>query len=151
MKLSLPRLIVVLQRLSILSAETINDCFEQDSTRWEAFSIQSSNMEESKEAKLSLDEVRQFYAEQTSHLVHATPLDELIALSNAVSEMHEEYRHNHLQAAIAGVCLAQPENFIIVSSPTGSGKTWIQGLIAKHYALKGERVTVVEPNEQLLE
>lgn len=36
-----------------------------------------------------------------------------------------------------------------MTAPTGSGKTWIQGLIAKYYCLNGQRVTVVEPNQTL--
>jgi hypothetical protein len=145
-KLSLPRLITILHRLSPLSSDTIHECFDQDSSKWEAFSLQSSNLEESKDARLSLAEVEQFYQHQTSMLRDVIPLSDMITLSNSVSDVHEEYRHNNLQAAIAGICIAQPENFIIAASPTGSGKTWIQGLIAKHFALKGERVTVVEPN-----
>lgn len=33
--------------------------------------------------------------------------------------------------------------------PTGSGKTWVQGLLAKHYCQQGKRVAIVEPNEDL--
>ena len=38
---------------------------------------------------------------------------------------------------------------MIVVSPTGSGKTWVQGLIAKYLCEQGQRVIIVEPNEQL--
>ncbi len=36
-----------------------------------------------------------------------------------------------------------------MTSPNGSGKTWIQGLIAKYMCQKNQGVTVVEPNEDL--
>lgn len=36
-----------------------------------------------------------------------------------------------------------------MTAPTGSGKTWIQGLIAKYYCCQGKGVTIVEPNEIL--
>jgi reverse gyrase len=29
--------------------------------------------------------------------------------------------------------------------PTGSGKTWIQGLVARYYGDNGKRVIVIEP------
>lgn len=33
--------------------------------------------------------------------------------------------------------------------PTGSGKTWVQALIAKYYLNKQKPVTLIEPNENL--
>jgi len=33
--------------------------------------------------------------------------------------------------------------------PTGSGKTWIQALIAKYFLKKEKSVTIVEPNNTL--
>jgi superfamily II DNA or RNA helicase len=37
----------------------------------------------------------------------------------------------------------------VIDMPTGSGKTWVQALIAKHYLQLGKKVTIVEPNENL--
>lgn len=37
----------------------------------------------------------------------------------------------------------------VVELPTGSGKTWIQGLIAKYYCLQNKKVTIIEPNKNL--
>jgi 16S rRNA A1518/A1519 N6-dimethyltransferase RsmA/KsgA/DIM1 with predicted DNA glycosylase/AP lyase activity len=34
--------------------------------------------------------------------------------------------------------------------PTGSGKTWVQGIISKYYCKLGKRVTIIEPNEDLM-
>jgi superfamily II DNA or RNA helicase len=33
--------------------------------------------------------------------------------------------------------------------PTGSGKTWVQALIAKYFMLKEKPVTIIEPNDNL--
>lgn len=33
--------------------------------------------------------------------------------------------------------------------PTGSGKTWIQGLVARYFCDNGKKVIVVEPTETL--
>ncbi len=33
--------------------------------------------------------------------------------------------------------------------PTGSGKTWIQGLVARFFCDNGKKITVIEPNETL--
>ena len=61
----------------------------------------------------------------------------------------EEYRHSDYQCAVAGIALSQDTPFTIVVSPTGSGKTWIQGLIAKHFCVMGKKVAVVEPTGEL--
>jgi len=71
-------------------------------------------------------------------------------LSLEVCDEVMDYRHNELQSAIAGIVASQDKQFTIVVSPTGSGKTWIQGLIAKYFCSLGKRVTVVEPNEHLM-
>ena len=46
--------------------------------------------------------------------------------------------------------LSHNQDFTIVVSPTGSGKTWIMGLIAKYFCNQGRKVVVVEPNENLM-
>lgn len=66
-----------------------------------------------------------------------------------MSEDAPDYRHCHLQAAIAGIILSHDKPFTIVVSPTGSGKTWIQGLVAKYFCNQGKKVVIVEPNDAL--
>jgi superfamily II DNA or RNA helicase len=36
-----------------------------------------------------------------------------------------------------------------VEIPTSSGKTWIFALLAKNFIDMGQRVTILEPNEEL--
>ena len=74
----------------------------------------------------------------------------MLALSKDVSQEVEDYKHCELQAAIAGVVISHNQDFTIVVSPTGSGKTWIQGLVAKYFCNLGKKVVVVEPNEMLM-
>jgi reverse gyrase len=38
----------------------------------------------------------------------------------------------------------------IVVSPTGSGKTWVQAIIAKYFCSKDKKVVLVEPNKNLM-
>lgn len=76
-------------------------------------------------------------------------LKEMMGFSMTISEEVEYYSHCDYQTAIASIVLASNELFTIVVSPTGSGKTWIQGLIAYYHCIKGEEVTIVEPNEAL--
>jgi reverse gyrase len=38
---------------------------------------------------------------------------------------------------------------MIVTMPTGSGKTWIQGIIAKHFCSIGKKVAIIEPSDEL--
>lgn len=44
---------------------------------------------------------------------------------------------------------SHPQKFIIATMPTGSGKTWVQGLLAKHYCMHGSNVAIIEPNDTL--
>lgn len=93
--------------------------------------------------------MREFYERETSAVANPLPLENLFALSKMITEKISEYRHSDFQAAIAGVVLSHICDFKIVISPTGSGKTWIQGIVAKYYCSLGKKVVVVEPNESL--
>ena len=73
----------------------------------------------------------------------------MVDLSILVSEEVDGYHHCGYQSAVAAIATSHKNSFIIVVSPTGSGKTWMQGLIAKYHCEQGKRVTVVEPNELL--
>lgn len=50
---------------------------------------------------------------------------------------------------MAGIALSKPKLLIVVVAPTGSGKTWVQGLIAKYYCRRDMKVTIVEPSDTL--
>jgi reverse gyrase len=86
---------------------------------------------------------------EVSKCADAVPLEEMYEMSLQMAQDCEDYRHCELQAAIAGIIASYNKPFVIAVSPTGSGKTWIQGLLAKYHCIKGKRVTVVEPNEML--
>jgi superfamily II DNA or RNA helicase len=62
-------------------------------------------------------------------------LRDIVQISQQLSDDVDDYKHSMLQTAIAGIAISQSSDFTIVVSPTGSGKTWIQALIAKHYCL----------------
>jgi len=66
-----------------------------------------------------------------------------------VEDKCETYQHNPYQCAVAAVILSSPGSFKLIDMPTGSGKTWIQALIAKHFLMKSKPVTIVEPNDYL--
>lgn len=51
---------------------------------------------------------------------------------------------------MAGIAISQKGPLTLVIAPTGSGKTWVQALIAKYYCNAGKRVLLVEPTEQLV-
>lgn len=88
--------------------------------------------------------------EHTATLKDVVPLSKMYELSKTVQEEVDDYRHCELQACIAGVAVSQSSNFTIVACPTGSGKTWIQGLVAKYFCSQGKKVIVVEPNDALM-
>lgn len=89
----------------------------------------------------------EFYKKEISALGNSVSLDEVIDLSKSISEEVKEYRHSDWQSAIAAIVLSHNSRFKIVVSPTGSGKTWIQGIIAKYYCSIGKRVVIIEPNK----
>ena len=148
-RLALPRLVSVLEKLASLQAETITMCLSSDSSKWEQIATQSSSKEEVSDSSLSVDEVAKYYETEVSTLENPVPLDEMRRLSKQVSDEVEDYRHSELQAAIAGIIVSNDKEFTIAVSPTGSGKTWIQGLVAKYFCNQGKRVVVVEPNDLL--
>ena len=82
-------------------------------------------MEETKDEKLTSDQVADLYKELTETLAAPVTLDSMIALSKEVSFEVEDYRHNDLQSCIAGAVISHKQDFTVVVSPTGSGKTWI--------------------------
>ena len=50
---------------------------------------------------------------------------------------------------MAAIAASTNNLVMIVEMPTGSGKTWIQGLLAVFYANLGMKVTIIEPTEDL--
>ena len=82
-------------------------------------------MEETKDEMLTSDQVADLYKELTGGLAEPVTLDSMITLSKEVSSEVEDYRHNDLQSCIAGVVVSHQQEFTVVVSPTGSGKTWI--------------------------
>ena len=148
--MSIGKLLRILERLAPLQSETIKACLQEESSKWEQLSTQSNNLEETKEEMLDQKQVASFYGENTSMLDHPLPLDSIIAMSKSVSEEVEDYRHSDFQSSIAGIIISHNQDFTVVISPTGSGKTWIQGLVAKYFCNKGKKVVIVEPNETLM-
>lgn len=132
-----------------METDTIRVCLQSESGKWEALAIQSCGKEEVKDQQMATDNVTEFYEKETTNLIDKVTLDEIFHLSREVSDEVQEYRHSEYQAALAAIALSQRKQFVIVVSPTGSGKTWMQGMIAKYFCRLGKKVTVVEPNELL--
>ena len=114
-----------LGNLANLQSETISTCLMEDSSKWEQIALQTNNMEETKDEKLTSDQIADLYKELTETLAAPATLDSMIALSKEVSAEVEDYRHNDLQSCIASVVIYHKQDFTVVVSPTGSGKTWI--------------------------
>ena len=85
----------------------------------------------------------------TQGLQEVVPLKTIVDMSKEMSEEVEGYHHCEYQAAVAAVSLCHQDHLVVVVSPTGSGKTWMQGLIAKYHCSQRKRVTVIEPNDVL--
>ena len=124
-RLSLSRLTGVLEKLAPLQSETIKSVLSANSLQWETLATQNTWKEEVKDEELSEASVIAFYAERTKGVENHVPLNTMLELSRTLSIDVPDYRHNMLQASIAGVVLSNVKKFTIVVSPTGSGKTWI--------------------------
>lgn len=73
----------------------------------------------------------------------------LASISDEVAKVCPQYIHNLYQATLAAIIISHRNSLKVIHVPTGSGKTWIQGLIAKSYLELGKSVVIVEPNELL--
>ena len=69
-KMSVGKLVRVLAKLAPLESETISACLMEDSSQWEQLALQSSNMEETKDDKLTSEQVADFYKSQTETLAN---------------------------------------------------------------------------------
>ena len=148
-RLAMPKLLIVLQRLATMGTDTIIACLSEDSVQWEALTQKQASKEDRAEAQLKTESVVEFFQEMTKDLEEVVPLNEIIELSKHMSEEVEGYHHCEYQAAVAAISLSCHDPLIVIVSPTGSGKTWMQGLIALYHCSQRRSVTVIEPNEVL--
>ena len=91
--MSIGKLVRILETLANLQSETISTCLMEDSSKWEQIALQSNNMEETKDEKLTSDQVADIYKELTETIPAPVTLDSMIALSKEVSSEVEDYRH----------------------------------------------------------
>ena len=106
-------------------------------------------MEELKDEQLPQASIAAFFEERVKDCELVVSLDEMMAISKDIASEVVDYRHSDYQAAIPGVILSNAAAVTVAVAPTGSGKTWIQGLVAKYYCRLGKKVVVVEPSEML--
>lgn len=149
--LTVGKLVRVLQRLAPLDAESIASCLSEESSNWEKLSILSANLEELKEECLGSETVAAFHREMTAGEEVVVSLESMLGLSQVMAREVEDYRHSEYQAAMAAVITSRPGKVTVAVAPTGSGKTWVQGLVAKHFCRLGQKVVVVEPTDALMQ
>ncbi len=106
-------------------------------------------MEELKDEQLPQASIAAFFEERVKDCELVVSLDDMVAISKDIASEVVDYRHSDYKAAIAGVILSNAAAVTVAVAPTGSGKTWIQGLVAKYYCRLGKKVVVVEPSEML--
>lgn len=150
-QLSLSQLIIALELLCTMKSESIIEILSLPSSKWLVAAEQSANKEDAPNKNLLKEKLPGLYAEFTKGLDAAMPLEEMNSISKDVSKLVDSYRHCEYQSMIAAAIISQKSEFIVATVPTGSGKTWIQALIAKHYCDEGFRVAIIEPSEQLVE
>ena len=92
-KLAMPRLLIVLQRLAMMGTETILACLSEDSAQWEALTQKQASKEDRAEAQLKTEAVVGFFQDMTQGLQEVVPLNKLIDLSKEMGEEVEDYHH----------------------------------------------------------
>jgi superfamily II DNA or RNA helicase len=98
---------------------------------------------------MSIEKLKELYWTYIQDCDNPVTLERMCAISKLISEESEIYKHCEYQSMIAGSVVSQRSNFVIATAPTGSGKTWIQAIIAKFYCQNNNEVTIVEPSEHL--
>jgi superfamily II DNA or RNA helicase len=74
----------------------------------------------------------------------------MLQISEEAERECDLYTHDEYQAAVAGIVISHNSPFILVQMATASGKTFIQGLIAKYFVGRGMNVLILEPNDDLM-
>ena len=69
-----------------LQSETITQCLQGDSTKWESVATQNSSREELKDSHLSTEKVHLYYEKETSHLPKTVSMEHMGDLSRQMGE-----------------------------------------------------------------
>ena len=108
-----------------LKVETIIECLNHDSSEWDTLATQYSNKEDFTEVRLSNDKVKEIYDKSIIKATQLVTFDHMVEISKSMGIDAEQYRHCNYQVAIAASVASHDHPFIIVTAPTGSGKTWM--------------------------
>lgn len=84
----------------------------------------------------NFDKIKEIYKENIKDDDHAVSIEDVISISKDMNDNGDTYRHSDYQCMIAACATSMMNHFKIVVVPTGSGKTWMQGLIAKYHCLR---------------
>lgn len=106
-------------------------------------------MESHGDQQAKMEQLIEIHHAMTAGVANPVAVEAMVQHSKELSEETELYKHSEYQATVAAIAASHVDPFVIVVAPTSSGKTWMQGLLARHYCLQGKRVTIVEPNETL--
>lgn len=132
-QLSISQLIIALELLCPLKQESIIEIFNLPSTKWMVAAEQVSNKEDAPNKAVMQEKLPDLYNSFTKDADEPVALDAMHAISLEVSEVVDAYRHCEYQSMIAASIVSQKSNFVVATVPTGSGKTWIQALVAKYF------------------
>lgn len=107
------------------SRDAIINTLGEDSILWEAKSLQASNKGIILNDKVVNDSIDEIYKTHTHDAQDKVTLDSLLNISVTLSNQTKDYQHCQYQSALASIIVSYTDPFLIVVSPTGSGKTWI--------------------------
>ena len=132
-QLSISQLIIALELLCPMKQESIIDILNLPSTKWMVSAEQVSNKEDAPNQAVMLANLPDLYTSFAKYADEPIALDTMHTISVEVSDVVDTYRHCEYQSMIAASIVSQKSNFIVATVPTGSGKTWIQALVAKYF------------------
>ena len=149
--ISVQRLLSVLDNLKPSTSEVIRQCLALPSSQWETESLKLCGLSGSSIGTLSIQQVHDIYLEHTKDLSadNLVTLEKITEVSRIIEQEQPLYMQSNYQICITAVVASKNYQTAVVEMPTGSGKTWVQCLLAKYYCSLGKKVTIIEPNERL--
>ena len=103
---------------------------------------------------VSEEEAEKMYEEKIEEFkdkARKVDFKDILRCSEKIQKVCPRYIHNPYQCFAAAISVASHSQVRIVEMPTGSGKTWVYSIIAKHYSEEGKGTTIIVPNETLRE
>ena len=149
--LPVQELVLILDKLKYMNAEEVKNLLTKEPTQWTHGVKKETSFQADDRNSMTKDLAIEFYNNKRMELKlkGESMLDEFILVSEALSQLCKSYKHNLYQCVVACILFEFKEFPLVAVLPTGSGKTWIQGILALYHLQQDQKVTLIEPNIKL--